>query len=118
MQDLGKALRYQEADIDEPVHAVREACLCFAVELLTGLVHALLPANVVELVDLKGKAALVRLSVNKINGFPDGAGIGSNLLCNLHPLFLHHQEVLQLRLYGTLRPGVLASVIGHCEGLL
>lgn len=62
MQDLGKALRYQEADIDEPVHAVREACLCFAVELLTGLVHALLPANVVELVDLKGKAALVRLS--------------------------------------------------------
>lgn len=55
MQDLCKALRDQQGNVDEPVHAVCEACLGFAVELLAGLVHAFLPANVVELMDLQGE---------------------------------------------------------------
>lgn len=53
MQDLRESLGNDQGDVDEAVHAIREAGLRFAVELGARLVHALVPANVVELVDLQ-----------------------------------------------------------------
>lgn len=87
---LGKALGDQQGYVDESVHAVREACLGFAVELCTRLVHALVPADVVELVDLQEEKG------GLVYGLGKSILRATDLLGHLHPLFLHHQKVLQL----------------------
>lgn len=53
MQQLCKSICDEQRHVDEPIHTVRKAGLRLAVQLVTRLVDAFIPAEVVEFVNLE-----------------------------------------------------------------
>lgn len=66
LQCLGKSRRDEKRSVDKSVHAVVQTGLRAAVQLASRLVHAFVPADVVELVDLRvGNLSSIRIEMEQ-----------------------------------------------------
>jgi hypothetical protein len=53
LQKLSKPICYEKRHINKTVYTVIQACFSSSVDPATRLIHAFLPANIIELVDLQ-----------------------------------------------------------------